>query len=166
MKSLWGLRDVVSFIIEQCPQSVSAPDLFMGALPLHFCVHQDTQDPSSVEVIIRAFPDGLLCPDGANFLPLHRAAHRKSPDLEVLRLLLKHSPETAKIATSNGNRALHWVCSHQSPSSEAVKIVFEACREIAYTCNEKRKTPIDILKENGAWALNCDVWLSILGANS
>jgi hypothetical protein len=63
---------LVEALLEANPNAISQCDTFFGALPLHYCVHQETQNPVIVNILCEAYDKALVTPDGGGFAPLHR----------------------------------------------------------------------------------------------
>mmetsp|Transcript_5110 Transcript_5110/g.6729 ORF Transcript_5110/g.6729 Transcript_5110/m.6729 type:complete len:291 (+) Transcript_5110:2-874(+) len=97
-KNAKNASKVLSFLVEQDGVICGTPNM-KEKLPLHLiCARWESTNEilslSSIEEVIKAFPDAVVKRDCRNKLPLHIACAMTSPRLDLIELLLKECPET------------------------------------------------------------------------
>lgn len=136
-------RDVpaalVEAFVENCKEATRTPDSELQSLPIHIACEHDA--PVAVlNVLVDAYPEGLVKTDKAGNLPIHYACSLQSP--ESAMSLLKACPESVTAKNKKGQTPLHLACSRYDISKELVQELLSLNDDACKTRDWQGRLPI------------------------
>jgi len=120
---------IVEAFVNACKEAVRTPDSVLKSLPIHIACEHDA--PISVlNILVQAYPEGLLKPDKDGNLPIHYACSLESP--ECAMYLLEACPASVTVKNSKRQTLLHLACSRYDMSveliQELIRLDEDACK--------------------------------------
>jgi ankyrin repeat protein len=111
-------------------------------LPLHSACARDP--PSQViEALLKAYPEGVQCPDNQGMVPLHYACSNQASRDVVRRLLVAYSP-AAQIPDPRGMLPLHYLACWGPSTIRVLDMLVVAYRDALHRQDQEGKTPLDL----------------------
>lgn len=122
---------LVDAFVENCKEATRTPDAELQSLPIHIACEHDAS-VAVLDVLVRAYPEGLTKPDIDGNLPIHYACALESP--ESAMYLLEACPDESVTTTNKkkGQTPLHLACSRYDVSTklvqELIRLNEDACK--------------------------------------
>jgi hypothetical protein len=130
---------LVELIIDACKEASRTPDAELHSLPIHIACEHDAS-VGVLDVLIRAYPEGLTITDADGNLPIHYACSLES--CESALYLLKACPESVMTKNKKGQTPLHLASSRYDVCPELVEELIRLNQDACKTRDWQGRLPI------------------------
>ena len=131
--------DVIESVVKAWKDALSMPDSVLNELPIHIACQHDAPI-ATLDVLVHAYPEGLLIPDRDGNLPIHYACSLEDP--EAARYLMNACPASARKTNCKGQTPLHLACARYDISIDLVQELIQLNENACKTPDWQGRLPV------------------------